>query len=127
MIDKEVLKLTIYSMITEEYTKIQKRKIVGLLFTYDAPNAGELFYIYEGINNICSPKAIDDYEYANDSPDKIYDDIHIDYYGTDVDSVHAIIYSDVFGFQLNGKELKTNDIISIGATKLIFFSIPKDF
>lgn len=102
------------------------RKVVGILATYSNNPAGEIFKIYEGRNMIGR---------ANTNDIIVNDD--------NVSKEHLLIFfneaegiywaKDQFssnGTYINGRfargetEIKTNDVIVLGKTKLVFLGIP---
>lgn len=104
------------------------RKLVGLLVSYSANKAGEVYKIYEGRNLIGrSPSA--DICFENDDKMSgnhlliLYVEAEGVYWAEDQKSSNGTYINGAFSRGL--KELHTNDVIVLGATKLMFLGIPE--
>ncbi len=104
------------------------RKLVGVLVSYSANPAGEAYKIYEGRNVIGrAPSA--DIPFTND--DKMSSAHLLILYVEAEGIVWAEDQKSSNGTYINGKfarglvELHTNDVIVIGATKLVFLGVPE--
>lgn len=105
------------------------RKVVGILVSYSANPAGEVYKIYEG-KNIIGRGTECDVSFPNDS-NMSRNHLLIQY----IDAKGAFRATDQGssnGTYINGEvcvlgdiiDLKTNDVIVLGSTKLIFIAIP---
>lgn len=102
------------------------RKVVGVLATYSLNPAGEIFKIYEG-RNIIGRTNTNDIIINDDNVSKE----HLLIFFNEAEGVYWA--KDQFssnGTYINGRfargetEIKTNDVIVIGKTKLVFLAIP---
>lgn len=102
------------------------RKVVGVLATYSLNPAGEVFKIYEGRNMIGRTNT-NDIIINDDNVSKE----HLLIFFNEAEGVYWA--KDQFssnGTYINGRfargeiEIKTNDVIVIGKTKLVFLAIP---
>ena len=105
------------------------RRVVGILVSYSANPAGELYKVYEG-KNIIGRGTECDVSFPNDS-NMSRNHLLIQY----IDAKGAFRATDQGssnGTYINGEvcvlgdiiDLKTNDVIVLGSTKLIFIAIP---
>lgn len=105
----------------------QNRRLVGLLVSYDQIPTGEVYKIYEG-RNIIGRKATSDIVLSKDANVSsshlliLYVEAEGIYWAEDQKSSN--------GTYINGKfvreyQLSTNDVIVIGASKFMFFAVPK--
>lgn len=104
------------------------RKLVGMLVSYSANPAGEVYKIYEGRNLIGrSPAA--DICFENDDKMSgnhlliLYVEAEGIYWAEDQKSSNGTYINGTFSRGL--KELHTNDVIVLGSTKLVFLGIPE--
>ncbi len=113
--------------VTGETNVGQNRRLVGLLVSYDQTSTGEVYKIYEG-RNIIGRRATCDIVLSKDANVSgshlliLYVEAEGIYWAEDQKSSN--------GTYINGKfvrehQLDTNDVIVIGATKFMFFAIPK--
>ncbi len=112
--------------VTGETSVGQNKRLVGLLVTYDQNKTGEVYKIYEG-RNIIGQKATSDIVLK----DKHVSGTHLLILYVDAEGIYwAEDQKSSNGTFINGKfarehQLSTHDVIVIGATKLMFFAIPK--
>jgi hypothetical protein len=104
------------------------RKVVGVLVSYDTNPRGDVFRIYEGRNIIGRDRTCD-VCISNDSKISgkhlliLYREVEGVYWAADQNSSN--------GTYINGQfvsdraQLSTNDVIVIGATKMVFLGIPE--
>lgn len=103
------------------------RKVVGVLVSYSANPAGEVFKIYEG-RNLIGRAPSSDIVFSKD--DKMSGTHLLILYREAEGIFWAVDQNSSNGTYINGKfasdrvELHANDVIVLGATKMIFFSIP---
>lgn len=106
------------------------RRVVGLLVSYSSNPAGEVFKVYEG-KNIIGRGAECDISFPNDS-NMSREHMLIQY----IEAKGAFRATDrgsSNGTYINGEisvlgdiiELKTNDVIVLGGTKLVFLAVPE--
>jgi hypothetical protein len=104
------------------------RKLVGVLISYSANPAGEVYKIYEG-RNIVGRSNTADISFSND--DKMSKEHLLILYVEAEGIVWAEDQKSSNGTYINGKfargmvELHTNDIIVLGATKMVFLGVPE--
>ncbi len=104
------------------------RKVVGVLVSYSANPAGEVFKIYEG-RNIVGRSATADISFSSD--DKMSSNHLLILFVEAEGIVWAEDQKSSNGTYINGKfargmvELHTNDIIVLGATKMVFLGVPE--
>lgn len=104
------------------------RKLVGVLVSYSANPAGEVFKIYEG-RNIVGRSATADISFPTD--DKMSGTHLLILFVEAEGIVWAEDQKSSNGTYINGKfargmvELHTNDVIVLGATKLVFLGVPE--
>ena len=104
------------------------RKVVGVLVSYSANPAGEVFKIYEG-RNIVGRSATADICFSND--DKMSSNHLLILFVEAEGIVWAEDQKSSNGTYINGKfargmvELHTNDVIVLGATKMVFLGVPE--
>ena len=103
------------------------RKVVGVLVSYSANPAGEVFKIYEG-RNLIGRAPSSDIVFSKD--DKMSSTHLLILYREAEGIFWAVDQNSSNGTYINGKfasdrvELHANDVIVLGATKMIFLSIP---
>ena len=104
------------------------RHLVGMLVTYNVNPLGEVYKIFEG-RNILGRAADCDIVISNDSNISSH---HLLFHYVDAEGVYwAEDQHSSNGTFINGKfsrgdvELKTGDVIVVGATKFLFFAIPQ--
>ena len=104
------------------------RKLVGMLVSYSANVAGEVYKIYEGRNIIGrSPSA--DICFENDEKMSgthlliLYVEAEGVYWAEDQKSSNGTYINGAFSRGMT--ELHTNDVIVLGATKMVFMGIPE--
>lgn len=103
------------------------RKVVGVLVSYSANPAGEVFKIYEG-RNLIGRAPSSDIVFSKD--DKMSGTHLLILYREAEGIFWAVDQNSSNGTYINGKfasdrvELHANDVIVLGATKMIFLSIP---
>lgn len=104
------------------------RRLVGVLVSYSANPSGEVYKIYEG-RNIVGRAHSADISFPNDS--HMSGNHLLILYVEAEGIVWAEDQKSSNGTYINGRfargmvELKTNDIIVVGSTKLVFLGIPK--
>ncbi|WP_195629504.1 FHA domain-containing protein [Bacteroides finegoldii] len=105
----------------------QNRKLVGLLVSYDSNPLGEVYKIYEG-RNLAGRAVTCDIALTIDNN---ISSAHLLILYREAEGIFwAVDQNSSNGTYINGKfisdkvQLQTNDIIVLGATKLIFLAIP---
>lgn len=104
------------------------RKVVGVLVSYSANPAGEVFKIYEG-KTIVGRSATADISFSSDG--KMSSNHLLILFVEAEGIVWAEDQKSTNGTYINGKftrgmvELHTNDIIVLGETKMVFLGIPE--
>lgn len=103
------------------------RKVVGVMVSYSANPAGEVFNIYEGRNIIGRAHTAD---ICFSSDDKMSGTHLLILYVEAEGIVWAEDQKSSNGTYINGKfargmiELHTNDVIVVGSTKMVFLGVP---
>ena len=112
------------------YTNVSggsNRKLVGVLICYDLNTYGQVFNIYEGRNMIGRKATVDipipgDNQVSSEHLFILYREAEGVFWCIDNKSSNGTFVNEVFQ---NETQLKTNDVIRIGSTRLIFMAIPK--
>lgn len=112
------------------YTNVSggsNRKVVGVLVCYDLNKYGEVYKIYEGRNTIGRKATVDiplsgDGQISSEHLVILYREAEGIFWAIDNNSSNGTFVNDVF---TNKEALKSNDVIRIGDTRLIFIAIPK--
>lgn len=104
------------------------RKLVGLLVSYSLNPLGEVYKIYEGKNLIgkaatCDIPLIGDNYVSSQHLLILYREAENIFWAIDQNSSNGTYINGEFAS--DRVRLKTNDVIVIGATKLIFLAIPQ--
>lgn len=104
-----------------------KKKLVGLLISYDTNPLGDVFKIYEGRNIVGRKTTVDipitkDLGISSEHLIILYREAEGVYWCIDNNSSNGVFVNNVFQ---NKVAIQTNDVITIGSTKLIFLAIPK--
>lgn len=104
------------------------RKLVGLLVSYSQKETGEVFKIYEGRNVIGRAKTSDICFNSDDKMSSshlliLYREAEGIFWAADQNSSNGTYVNGVFASER--VKLQTNDIIVIGATKLVFLAVPQ--
>lgn len=121
---------TVIRHVEPGYTNVSggsNRKLVGLLVCYDLNTYGQVFNIYEGRNMIGRKATVDipiscDQQISTEHLLILYREAEGVFWCTDNKSSNGTFVNEVFQ---NETQLKTNDVIRIGSTRLIFIAIPK--
>lgn len=103
------------------------RKIVGLLVSYTWNPAGEVFNIYEGRNIIGRAHSVDisfnkDEKMSSTHLLILYREAEGVFWAVDQNSSNGTFINGVFAS--DRMKIQTNDVIVIGATKMVFLGIP---
>lgn len=103
------------------------KKLIGVLVCYDLNKYGEVFNLYEGRNTIGRKPTVDipivgDNQISSEHLVILYREAEGVYWAIDNNSSNGTYVNEVF---TNKEALKTNDVIKIGDTRLIFMAIPK--
>lgn len=121
---------TVIRHVEPGYTNVSggsNRKLVGLLVCYDLNTYGQVFNIYEGRNMIGRKATVDipisgDQQVSSEHLVILYREAEGVFWCIDNKSSNGTFVNEVFQ---NETQLKTNDVIRIGNTRLIFIAIPK--
>lgn len=121
---------TVIRHVEPGYTNVSggsNRKLVGLLVCYDLNTYGQVFNIYEGRNMIGRKATVDipiagDQQISSEHLVILYREAEGVFWCIDNKSSNGTFVNGVFQ---NETQLKTNDVIRIGSTHLIFIEIPK--
>lgn len=121
---------TVIRHVEPGYTNVSggsNRKLVGLLVCYDLNTYGQVFNIYEGRNMIGRKATVDipisgDQQVSSEHLVILYREAEGVFWCIDNKSSNGTFVNEVFQ---NEAQLKTNDVIRIGSTRLIFIAIPK--
>ena len=121
---------TVITHVEPGYTNVSggsNKKLVGLLVCYDLNTYGQVFNIYEGRNMIGRKATVDipisgDQQVSSEHLVILYREAEGVFWCIDNKSSNGTFVNEVFQ---NETQLKTNDVIRIGSTRLIFIAIPK--
>lgn len=103
------------------------KRIVALLVSYDTNPLGEVYKIYEGRNMVGRKANVDisikgDSQVSSEHLVILYREAEGVFWAIDNNSSNGTYVNGAFE---NKAQLKTNDVITIGSTRLIFIAVPK--
>lgn len=103
------------------------RRLVGLLVCYDLDPLGEVYKIYEGRNTIgrratCDIVLSGDSQISSDHLFILYREAEGVFWAIDNNSSNGTFVNERFE---NKAQLQSDDVITIGSTRLIFMAIPR--
>lgn len=115
---------------TDASNSTRDRRVVGLLVSYSANEAGEVYKIYEGRNiigrgNECDIPFPNDNTMSRDHLLIQYIEAKGAFRAQDKGSSHGTYINGQVCVLGDTMEIKTNDVIVLGSTKFIFLAIPQ--